>query len=145
MTIDNSAENVAVPVTVNDIADRINAALAWNRNRQPVMRVDSKRTSTRTECPACGVGIRKETTPVDGMHPRCAKVAADPTLTVTMHANSHAARVMRDAKYVAERKGGAERDAADKIAHAAILARFEATDAESDRVLAKETASQKTA
>jgi len=139
------ATPVAAPITADAIAARVAEALAWTRKRQPVLRVDSSRTSTRPECTACGVGIRKETTPVDGMHPRCAKVAADPTQTVTNHANSHAARVLRDTTYVADRKAGAERDAADRAAHAALLARFEATEAEADRVIAKDLAAKKSA
>lgn len=136
---------VAAPVTADAIAARVAEALAWNRRRQPVLRVDSSRASTRPECAACGVGIRKETTPVDGMHPRCAKVKADPSATVTNHANSHAARVLRDTSYVADRKAGLERDAADKAAHAALLARFEAADTEVDRTAAADKATKRTA
>jgi hypothetical protein len=136
---------VTAPVTAEAIADRVNAALAYSRRRQPVLRVDSTRTSTRPECAACGVGIRRETTPVDGMHPRCAKVAADPTATVTMAVSSHAARVLRDTKYVAERKSGSEKADADRAAHAALLARFEANEAAIDAAAALDKATAKTA
>lgn len=116
------------------VTAHVAAALAVHRNRQPVLRVDSSRTSTRPECLMCGVGIRKETTPVNGMHPRCAKVAADPEAALTMRLNTHAARALRDREYVAARRNNEDldREAADRAAHAALLARFEASEAALD-------------
>jgi hypothetical protein len=112
------------------IAHVENARAFPDRKRQPVLRVDSSRTSSRFECLMCGVGIRKETTPVNGMHPNCAKISADPSLVLKMALNTHAARAIADRIYVSIKRNDADiaREDAEKIAHAQLLARFEANE-----------------
>lgn len=113
------------------ILKHIENARAFDRKRQPVLRVDSSRTSTRTECLMCGVGIRKETTPVNGMHPNCKKISDDPTLVLKMSVNTHAARAIFDRLYVQLKRNDDDikREDAEKKAHSALLKRFEAEEA----------------
>src|SRR3954469_11264270 len=76
----------------------IENAVKFTRKREPVLQANSSRTSSRPECAQCGVGIRKETTPVNGMHPKCAKVASDASFAAQMPISSHAARSVHDRK-----------------------------------------------
>lgn len=117
------------------IIAHIEKARAFERNRQPTLRVDSSRSSTRTECLMCGVGIRKETfaklaNDALPMHPNCKKINDDPTLVLTMNVNTHAARAIMDRLYVQLKRNDADikKEAAEKAAHAALLKRFEASE-----------------
>jgi hypothetical protein len=115
------------------IVEHINAALAYDASRTrriTTPQAFSKGKSTRPECLMCGVGIRKETTPVNGMHPKCARVASDPAEALKMGLNTHAARALHDRIVVQQRKNNDEiaREEAEKIAHAELLARFEANE-----------------
>jgi len=121
--------------TTDKIVAHINAAIAFDstRNRRiTTPQAFSKGKSERPECRLCGVGIRKETTPVNGMHPKCNRVAGDPSEALKMGVNTHAARALRDSIVVQEKKNNEEiaREEAEKIAHAKLLARFEATEQE---------------
>jgi len=124
-------------VSDNDVSTRIlqhiDAALNFERNRKiTTPQVYSKGKSSRFPCALCGVGIRKETTPVNGMHPKCNLVAQDPENTLKMPINSHAARAIHDRIVVQAKKNDADiaREAAEKLAHKELLARFEASDPE---------------
>jgi hypothetical protein len=113
---------------LSDIQDKklrkhIENAVKFTRKREPVLQANSSRTSSRPECAQCGVGIRKETTPVNGMHPKCAKVASDASFAAQMPISSHAARSVHDRKILPTL-----RDDAEKRAHAAMLAKFEAAE-----------------
>ena len=112
------------------IIKHVETAREFTRNRQPVLRVDSSRSSSRDECLMCGVGIRKETTPRNGMHPNCAKISDDPSLVLKMNVNTHAARAILDRLYVQAKRNADDikREEAEKIAHAQLLARFEANE-----------------
>lgn len=112
------------------IIKHVESARAYDRRRQPVLRVDSSRSSTRIECLMCGVGIRKETTPRNGMHPNCARIADDPQLALTMPLNTHAARAIMDRLYVQAKRNADDiaKEEAEKIAHKALIARFEAME-----------------
>lgn len=122
-----------VVADLSDIADEklrahIESAVTFERKRQPVLRANSSRTSSRPECAQCGVGIRKETTPVNGMHPKCAKVADDASFAAKMPINSHAARSVHDRKILPTL-----RDEAERARHAKLLADLEADlDAENN-------------
>lgn len=106
----------------------IAAAVAFPRKREPVLRANSSRSSERPECLQCGVGIRKETTPVEGMHPKCARVKNDATYAAKMPVNTHAARSVHDSRILPTL-----RDDADKRAHAEMLARFEEAEKEIEK------------
>lgn len=115
---------------LSDIADKklrkhIEAAVKFTRTREPVLQANSSRKSSRLECGQCGVGIRKETSPVNGMHPKCARVAADASFAAQMPINSHAARSVHDRKILPTlRDDRATRE------HAEMLAKFEAAEKE---------------
>jgi hypothetical protein len=112
------------------IVKHVETARAFERNRQPVLRADSSRTSSRIECVFCGVGIRKETSPVNGMHPKCAKVSTDSEAALTMNVNTHAARALFDREYVRAKRNSDDikKEEAEKAAHAALIARFNAEE-----------------
>lgn len=119
------------------IIAHVERAMKVERNRQPVLRVDSKRPSSRIECLMCGVGIRRETfekladTSLP-MHPNCKKVHDDPSLALSMPTNSHAARAILDRLYVQAKRNtnddSVKREELEKRAHAEMLARFEAQE-----------------
>jgi hypothetical protein len=107
--------------------DHVAAAVAYTRKREPVLQANSTRKSSRVECRQCGVGIRKETTPVNGMHPKCAKVADDASYAARMPISSHAARSAHDARVLPQLRDD------EKARHAAMLAKLEAElDAENE-------------
>lgn len=117
---------------LDDISDEklrahIESAIKHDRKRQPVLRVNSSRSSARPECGQCGVGIRLETTPqiVNGMtmHPKCARVATDASYALKMSSSSHAARSVHDSKIIPALK--TTRDAEREAEHKALLARLE--------------------
>ena len=125
MSDDKKFDFSRVTADLSDIADEklrahIIAAVTVPRKRQPVLRANSSRSSSRPECRQCGVGIRQETTPVNGMHPKCAKVADDANFAAKMPVNSHAARSVHDAKIIPALHDDA------KKRHAELLARLEA-------------------
>lgn len=112
-----------------DISDdklrtHVENAVTFTRKREPVLRVNSSRSSSRETCRQCGVGIRKETQPVNGMHPKCAKVADDASYALRMGANTHAARSVHDAKIIPTLSR--ERQEREAREHAELLARLEA-------------------
>lgn len=122
--------------TCQRIIDHINAAVEYDvqRNRKiHFPQLDNKRptTSSRLPCSLCTIGIRPETTPVNGMHPRCARVWADPTEALKMPVNGHAARALLDNLAARVKRDDADvaAEAARKRAHAELLARFEADEA----------------
>ena len=100
-------------------------ALAFERRRQPVTMVGRESKSKRPMCLGCGFGIRLETTPVEGMHPKCHKVAFNQQTAVQHRVNTIAARVPADIKRVLA-------DEATRKAHADLLARLEASEAARD-------------
>lgn len=126
-------EHVALDEIIADekLREHVRAAINVERKRQPVLRANSSRPSTRPECRQCGVGIRKETNPVNGMHPKCAKVADDASFAAKMPINSHAARSLHDAKIIPALHDDA------KKRHAELLARLEA------EAIAEENAAKK--
>jgi len=120
---------------LDKIVQHINAAIEYDssRNRRiTTPQAFSKGKSSRPECLMCGVGIRKETTPVNGMHPKCARVASDPTEALKMGVNTHAARALQDRIAVQQKKNNEDiaREEAQKIAHAELLKRFEQSEAQ---------------
>lgn len=138
-------ENIDATTRERIIA-HIETALAYDadtRKRKIRLAVDSKRPSSRIMCPMCQVGIRPETAPVNGMHPRCAKVAADPSEALKMPMNGHAARCLLDSLYGARRREGDESDvkAARDAAHKELLARFEIAEAAREKVSKSKKAS----
>lgn len=116
----------------DDILKHINAALAFERSGRKIttQQAFSKGKSERQMCLGCGVGIRKETTPVNGMHPKCNLVASDPAQALKQGVNSHAARMLHDRIVMQQKLNDADltREAADAIAHAEMLKRFEAIE-----------------
>jgi hypothetical protein len=114
------------------IIAHVENARAFERRRQPTLRVDSSRSSSRIECLMCGVGIRKETSPINGMHPNCNKIANDPSLVLTMNVNTHAARAIMDRLYVQAKRNADDikKEEAEKIAHAEMIRRFEQAEVE---------------
>lgn len=137
-------ENIDATTRERIIA-HIETALKYDadtRKRKVRLAVDSKRPSSRIMCPMCQAGIRPETTPVNGMHPRCARVAADPTEALKMPMNGMAARCLLDNLYGARRKGGDESDvkSARDAAHKELLARFEIAEAAREKVSKKASA-----
>lgn len=136
MSDDKKFDFHAIVAPLDNIADEklrahVENAVKYTRKREPVLRANSSRTSSRVECRQCGVGIRKETTPVNGMHPKCAKVADDASYALRMGANSHAARSVHDSQILPTL-----RDDAEKRAHAEMLAKFEQAENERDEASA---------
>ncbi len=120
--------------TCERIVAHINAAIAYDDNRKRKIHfpsVDNTRptSSSRTPCSLCTIGIRPETTPVNGMHPRCARVHADPREALKMPVNGHAARALLDNLTARiKRDDDVAAEIARKQAHAELLARFEAAE-----------------
>lgn len=117
----------------NKILAHIDAAIAFDASRNRRITTPqpfSKGKSQRDMCLLCGVGIRKGTTPVNGMHPKCHRVASDPSESLKMGINTHAARAMQDRIAVQRKLNDADlsRADADKIAHAEMLKRFESAE-----------------
>jgi hypothetical protein len=127
---------------MSDISEKIvahiNAALAFERPGRKITtpQAFSKGKSSRPMCNMCGVGIRKETADraINGMHPKCALVASDPSLALNMGLNTHAARAIADRIAVQLKLNNADisRADAEKKAHAEMLARFEANEQATD-------------
>lgn len=112
--------------TTEQLTAHVDAAVNFVRNRQPVTRVGRESKSQRPVCLGCGFGIRRETKPIEGMHPRCHRVANENTVALQNKVNTVAARVPSDIKRVA-----ADPTLKAELVkqHADLLARFEASEA----------------
>lgn len=116
--------------TREKIIAHIEAALAYDadiRRRKVLVKADTGRPSIHPICLMCDVAIRAGTNPVNGMHPRCARVAADPREALSMPMNGMAARCLLDKLYASRRRGdeSLDRKAARELAHKELLAAFE--------------------